>query len=90
MQMRLHAQLKKRGASDTLALRICELGVKNNMKTLISWSLCGRRRMIDVGLTAAESGELVVILHSTRVPALSSSGNSVVLESEAEPIATDT
>lgn len=84
MEMPLYAQLKKKGVEHELAMRVCELGVAHKMRLIVSWGLCGRRRMMEMGLSAAQSGTLLSILNSTRTPALTSSGNEIVLLEERQ------
>lgn len=86
MLMPLYAQLKRLGADHELAMRVCELAVRHNARHISSWRTFGRGYLIDMGLTAEQSGIVRSLLLSTRTPALSSSGNSVVLPEQCESI----
>jgi hypothetical protein len=61
--MRLYAYLHARGVADDVALVACLVANKIKARSVATWRVMHRSRMIDAGLSAYESGIVYAALH---------------------------
>jgi hypothetical protein len=61
--MRLYSYLHARGVSDDIVLVVCLVANKHKVRSVETWRVMHRSRMIDVGLSAYEAAVVYAVLH---------------------------